>query len=50
MTEVKICVNEYGTLFAVMPDGSVKTILIDVHGVQHFGIARSGTTVEEVKK
>ena len=47
MTEVKICVNEYGTLFAVMPDGSVKTILIDVHGVPHYGVARTGATIEE---
>lgn len=42
MTEIKIGVNDFGTLFAILPDGSVRTILIDVHDTQHYGISRIG--------
>ncbi len=42
MEEVKICVNDFGTLFAVYPDGKVRTILVDVHDMQHYGILRIG--------
>lgn len=46
MTEIKIGINEWGTLFAMMPDGKVRTILIDVHDMAHYGIARTGATIE----
>ena len=46
MEEVKIGVNEFGTLFAIMPDGKVRTILIDVHDLQHYGIATLGVLRE----
>ena len=38
MTEVKIGVNDFGTLFAIFPTGEEKTILVDVHDPQHYGI------------
>lgn len=51
MEEVRIGVNEFGTLFAICPDGKVRTILVDVHDTQHFGILRIGSPIgkEEVK-
>lgn len=42
MEEVKIGVNEFGTLFAICKDGSVRTILVDVHDPQHYGILHIG--------
>ena len=50
MTEVKIGVNDFGTLFSIFPDGKVRTILIDVHDTQHYGIARIGAPVQESTK
>lgn len=38
MTEVKIGVNDFGTLFAIFPTGEERTILVDVHDTQHYGI------------
>lgn len=46
MEEVKIMVNDFGTLFAVYPDGKVRTILVDVHDTQHYGILRIGAPVQ----
>lgn len=46
MEEIKIGINEWGTLFAILPDGRVRTILIDVHDTQHYGIARIGAPME----
>lgn len=40
--EVKIIVNEMGTLFAKFPTGEVRTILVDVHDTQHYGILLVG--------
>lgn len=40
LREVKICVDDLGTLFAVLPSGAVKTILVDVHDLQHYGALR----------
>ena len=47
MEEVKICVNDFGTLFAVYPDGKTRTILVDVHDLQHYGILRIGNVTEQ---
>lgn len=47
MEEIKIGVNEFGTLFAVFPDGSVRTILVDVHDIQHYGILRVGNVTKD---
>lgn len=44
--EVKIFVNDFGTLMAKYPDGHVRTILVDVHDTQHYGILRIGQEVE----
>ena len=51
MEEVRIGVNEFGTLFAICKDGSARTILVDVHDQQHYGILRIGvpTQYEERK-
>ena len=46
MEEVRIGVNEFGTLFAILPDGKVRTILIDVHDTQHYGILRIGAPTD----
>ena len=51
--EIKIYVNDFGTLMAKYPDGHVRTILVDVHDTQHYGILRIGPLVdnkEEVLK
>ncbi len=42
MTEVKIGVDNFGTLFAIFPTGEEKTILVDVHDTQHYGILLVG--------
>ena len=47
MQEVKICVNDMGILFAVFPDGKVRTILVDVQDLQHYGILCIGTLVKD---
>lgn len=49
MEEVKICVNELGTLFAVYPDGMVRTILVGVHDFQHYGILCVGNEISNNK-
>lgn len=46
-TPITIRVNDFGTLFAVYPDGSVRTILVDVHDTQHYGILRIGPVKEK---
>ena len=46
MTEVKIGVNDFGTLFAIYPDGSVRTILVDVPHETHFGTLLVGQPAE----
>ena len=43
MTEVKIGVDNFGTLFAIFPTGEEKTILVDVHDPQHYGILLVGS-------
>lgn len=37
MTEIKIGVNDFGTLFAIFPTGEKRTILVDVHDTQNYG-------------
>ena len=37
MTEVKIGMNDFGTLFAILPTGEKRTILVDVHDTQNYG-------------
>ena len=48
MEELKIMVNDFGTLFAMYPDGRVRTILVDVHDAQHYGILRVGVDIHRV--
>lgn len=45
-TEVKIIANEYGNLFAVLPNGEAKTILVDVPGSSHYGLLTIGSPTE----
>jgi len=47
-TEVKIIVAEHGALFALFPNGEVKTILVDVHGVPNYGFLTIGDVPKEV--
>ena len=47
MVEVKIFVNEFGTLMVKYPDGHVRTILVDVHDAQHYGILRIGPIADD---
>lgn len=45
--QITIHVNDFGTLFAILPDGSCRTILVDVHDTQHYGILRIGVPIDK---
>ena len=40
MTEVKIFIDEYGLLYAILPDGTKRAIRADVYGNPYYGIVR----------
>ena len=40
MTEVKIVMDDYGLLYAILPDGSKRTIQADIFGNPYYGIVR----------
>lgn len=47
MTEVKIVMDDYGLLYAVLPDGSKRVIVADIFGNTYYGVVR---VVEELKE
>ena len=50
MTEVKIGINDFGTLFAIFPTGEKRTILVDVHDEQHYGTLFVGSVPVTAEK
>lgn len=40
MTEVKIVMDDYGLLYAILPDGSKRAIRADIFGNPYYGIVR----------
>ena len=47
MTELKIVMDEYGTLFAILPNGDMRKILVDVYANPYYGVIRISETIEE---
>lgn len=47
MTEVKIVMDDYGLLYAVLPDGSKREIRAGIFGNPYYGIVRVGEESEE---
>lgn len=47
MSEIKIVMDDYGNLFAVLPSGDIRKIVADVYGNPYYGPVRIGETVEE---
>ena len=45
--EVKIVMDEWGNLFAILPDGDVRKIHAEVYGNPYYGPVRIGETIEE---
>ena len=40
MTELKIVMDDYGLLYAILPDGSKREIRADIFGNPYYGIVR----------
>lgn len=47
MTEVNIVMDDYGVLYAILPDGSKRTIRADIFGNPYYGIVRVAEEPEE---
>ena len=47
MTEVKIVMDDYGLLYAVLPDGSKRAIRADIFGNAYYGVVRAGEELQE---
>ena len=47
MTEVKIVMDDYGKLYAILPDGSKRIIQADVYGNPYYGVVCIGNEPEE---
>ena len=50
MTELKIVMDEYGNLFAMLPNGDKRKIIADVYENPYYGTVRIGETIEENKE
>lgn len=50
MIELKIIMDEYGNLFAQLPNGDTRKIIADVYGNPYYGAVRIGETIEENEK
>lgn len=50
MTELKIVMDEYGNLFAILPNGDMRKIIADVYENPYYGTVRIGETIEENKE
>lgn len=46
--DVRIVVDDYGTLHAILPDGSFRDILVDVIDFGHYGALRIGSLPHEM--
>lgn len=47
MTEVKIVMDDYGLLYAILPDWSERQIQADVYNSAYYGVVRLGTEPKE---
>lgn len=47
MIEVKIVMDDYGLLYAILPDGSKREIRADTFGNPYYGIVRVGEESKE---
>lgn len=47
--EVKIVMDEYGILYAVIPDGTIRKICADVYGNPYYGRVRVLSEAEEAE-
>lgn len=47
MEEVKIVIDEYGILYAVLPDGEKRKVCADVYGNPYYGQVRVLGEVED---
>lgn len=47
MIELKVFMDEYGDLFALLPSGDMRKIVADVYGNPYYGTVRIGETIEE---
>ena len=47
MTEIKIVMDDYGDLFAILPNGDMRIIVADVYGNPYYGAVRIRKTVGE---
>ena len=47
MTELKIVMDEYGNLFAILPNGDTRKIVADVYGNPYYGSVRIGEITED---
>ena len=47
MTELKLVMNEYGYLFAVLPDGTTMELLADIYGNPFYGKLKVGNEEKE---
>lgn len=50
MTELKIVMDEYGNLFAILPNGDMRKILADIYENPYYGAVRLGESEEEENK
>ena len=50
MTEIKIVMDEYGNLFAILPNGDMRKIVVDIYANPYYGTVRIGETIEENKE
>ena len=46
MTEIKIKMDEYGNLYAEMPDGTIRQLVAQVYANPYFAPIRLGKEVE----
>ena len=47
MTEVKIVMDDYALLYAILPDGSKRVIVADIFGNTYYGVVRVAEELEE---
>lgn len=50
MTEIKIVMDEYGLLYAILPNGTKRAIQADVFGNPYYGVVRVTKELEEEPK
>lgn len=40
LEELKVYVDDFGTLFTVLPDKGIRPIFVEVHDLQHYGVLK----------